>query len=122
MANRLYSELLLAHPEHRAQTAREWLRALLPRLDFPVIESLAGDALYFDPEYESAWFHALTVANRRTGNSDYLRSLLARTPPLPTVSAQLLELELLVRTDRPAAARQLLLSVDIDGSPAYALY
>lgn len=108
-SDELYRRLLADHAGRRPETARYWLRALLPRGDFVTIEQLAAAALRFDPGHATAWMHALLFANERTGNVDLLDAFQQPDSGLPAGTRRVLELESACRSGTTAQVRALLM-------------
>lgn len=83
LSDRTYARLLADHPEHRADTAQAWFRALLARGDFRTIQRLAGERLiHSDPPPSPAWLQAFFFATRRL-NAPAAIDALVDEPGLP---------------------------------------
>lgn len=118
-SDRLYQQLLAEHPATRPTTAQHWLRALLPRGEFAMIEPLAAAALRFDPAHGAGWTHAFLFANERTGNAEQLNELLASEAALPAGPRRILELESACRSSAAASMRPRLMESPGAGMPDF---
>lgn len=108
LADQIYQQLLLDHPDRRQQTAQSWLRALLLRCDFQQIQRLATDEIALSPDGgEGAWVRALLVASRYTGDEQLLTRL-TELQHLPPPLRQLLKAELHLRRGNRELALPLL--------------
>ncbi len=77
LSDQLYAQTLQGHPEHATQTAQSWMRALLARGDFPLLQTLAFDRLMAGQENSAPWLHALIFASRRCRDTAPIAKLAA---------------------------------------------
>ena len=124
LSDRIYRRLLAGHPARADQTAQVFFRALLARGDFKAVQELAGRRLLESPASPDVWLNAFLFANRRTGDSDALDSLIqnAVARELPANVRIVLELVGALRTAAPEDARQLLITTAGRGATGYTLY
>lgn len=118
-ADRLYAQLIQAHPDHRNDVARVWFRSLLARGRFKDVAELAQRQLAHEPGQEAAWEHALIFAARRLRDPTPLLAA-AAAPGVPWAAREILRFEARVRQAAPDAARDLLLSAPLPADSAYA--
>lgn len=104
-SDQVFEQLLREHPDKRAATAQEWLRALLPRGDFRKIATLAQAEVLAGGAHSSVWMRALLFATLQLGDDAPLRDLLARPTPAAAVWHPLLATELLLRKSQGTTAR-----------------
>ncbi|MDD3179618.1 MAG: hypothetical protein PHQ04_04625 [Opitutaceae bacterium] len=109
LSDQTFEQVLLQHPDRRAQTAQLWYKALLTRRDYSHSKLLAVRMLSEDPANRGAWLHALFFALRQAPDPAYLATLTGRIPDLPAWCSQLMAIELAFQQNRPADAVQLLL-------------
>lgn len=65
LSDQLYAQTLQRHPDHATQTAQSWMRALLARGDFSLLQTLAFDRLMAGQENPAPWLHVLIFASRQ---------------------------------------------------------
>ena len=123
LANRVYVRLIAWHPARAEQTAQVFFHALLARGDFKAVQTLAHNRIIVAPDSSSAWLNAFLFANRRTGDTEALVSLIeeTRTGQLPADTRTVLTLAAALRTAAAEDARQLLTGAG-HGVTGYAFY
>lgn len=119
LVDRLYGQLQRTHPEHRAETARAWLRSLLARGQIEGVANLARREIVADAEDPAAWTHALVMAARWLKQPQLLDET-ARENGLRKEAVAVLELESLVGRTPRAEVPALLLSRPIAAGFPYA--
>lgn len=77
LSDQLYAQLLHDNPEQATQTAQAWMRALLARGDFPLLQTLALDRLMARPENPAPWIHALIFSSRQCHDTSMLEKFSA---------------------------------------------
>lgn len=121
-SDQVFEDLLRKHPDKQVATARAWVKGLLARGDFVRLESLAADALVFDPESTAAWVQSFIFANQRTGNNAILEELLSPTNSLSPEIKKIFELEIVVRTESSERAKEALSTLGGDAEPVFLLH
>ena len=96
VSDHIYERLMRDVPEQRRQTAQIWFRALLARAAYPQVRELATRMLGEDPAERSAWLNALLFSSRRTGDHDYLGTVLSEHPHVPEWCTELIAVEQLL--------------------------
>jgi len=112
VADRLYGQLLVEHPERNDQTADAWQRSLLARGDFAGIKALALDQLdRAGPHHLGYWMQSLLFATRRSGDPATLQRVLHEHPQLGAQWQKVLTTQLFIQTGRPRLAVAMLRQV-----------
>ena len=124
LSDRIYHRLLAGHPARADQTAQAFFRALLARGDFKAVQELAGRRLLDSSIASDVWLNAFLFANRRTGDTAALDSLIqnASARKLPGNVSTVLDLVSALRRAAPEDARQLLIATAGRGATGYTLY
>ncbi len=122
LSDQTYARLFADHPDHRAEIAQAWYRALLARGDFGSAQRIAGERLLNSgPAPGAAWLQAFLFATRQLGESSAISHLLANAK-LPSNLAPLLRAEQTLYT-APADARvELLARLAAEATDAFASY
>jgi len=93
VAEHIYSRLMDAVPEQRANTAQAWGRSLLAAGDYGQLKPLALSMLSEDSGRREAWLHALLFAARQTRDREILRPLQNNELGLPNWCVEIAGIE-----------------------------
>jgi tetratricopeptide (TPR) repeat protein len=122
VAGHIYERLMHDVPEHRATTARIWIRTLLARADYAQLKPLAVTMLSEDSDHREAWLHALLFACRQTKDVATLKTLLDSHTGLPDWCLDLAQTELLLLRQESDRAMPRLLRVQSRPGSSYVPY